>query len=877
MDTTMHSLVNVTQDTLGSLGSPSVLPEVANELSATQTSIPLHIELDKASSKLATRNERAFRNTGFGATTGGLQLTRNYLADLVPLVEAKLATKGRADALDTQLERLLLGLDPAVIAMCILQHGLHSVAQEETLRDTNIAIGEALARECWAAKLTINDPKLAAKIAKAVKTKHANVAKRDYAAKQAAARAGYELKEWPRTHRVSAGMWGVNLLIEGLPDIFELVDGRNNEKELTITPKALGLAEDAVSQAVLANPVYQPRTTPLSPWTSFMAPIAEDSRVTSDVSLLRTFHKDVIAAAKHAIKTGQMAPALAGINALQAVPYCINTWIMDIVQATYDGGYSVDGLPMRDDLAVPAKLTDEAFEGLSVEERIVRRKEVGAIRRVNRSLIGSRVLLKEDMEIARRMAVEDAFYVPMNCDWRGRAYGLSHFNFAREDRVRAMFLFANGEPIGEDGIYWLKIHVANCGDFGKVSKKPMADRIAWVDRNIATIGRIAANPMPDPEFIGPRLEQMWMQADAPFLFLAACRELISALIVGPSYVTHLPVSFDGTCSGLQHLAAMTRAPEGAHVNLTDNASPSDVYQLVADAVKAMIEDDLLRTVEEGTEKEIEAADKARRYARQCLDYGINRSLVKRNVMTFAYSSKVYGMSCQHLEDTMEPLKLKVLKGELEEHPFGDDEGYGASKYLGRHVYAAIERIVKLPAEAMAFLQSAARALAHEGKPLTWTTPAGIPWINRYHEATTERVSLWLNDNGVKTPIKMKVAVGEEKEISKEKASSGVAPNFVHACDAAHLLLTVGAAAAEGITDIATVHDSFGCLASRATRFNAIIRETFLRMYEEHDVLAELLASAQAQLTEANHHKLPGLPERGTLDLKEILRATYAFA
>jgi DNA-directed RNA polymerase len=35
----------------------------------------------------------------------------------------------------------------------------------------------------------------------------------------------------------------------------------------------------------------------------------------------------------------------------------------------------------------------------------------------------------------------------------------------------------------------------------------------------------------------------------------------------------MPMSFDGACSGLQHLAAMTLAPEGSHVNLTDNADP----------------------------------------------------------------------------------------------------------------------------------------------------------------------------------------------------------------------------------------------------------------------------------------------------------------
>ena len=106
----------------------------------------------------------------------------------------------------------------------------------------------------------------------------------------------------------------------------------------------------------------------------------------------------------------------------------------------------------------------------------------------------------------------------------------------------------------------------------------------------------------------------------------------------------------------------------------------------------------------------------------------------------------------------------------------------------------------------------------------------------------------------------------------------MAPNFVHALDSSHLLLTVGACADEGITDIATVHDSFGCLPSEADRFNEIIRATLVRMYTEHDVLAEIYASAKADLTPANYDKLPtALPEYGTLNLEEIRNAKYAFA
>jgi DNA-directed RNA polymerase len=248
-------------------------------------------------------------------------------------------------------------------------------------------------------------------------------------------------------------------------------------------------------------------------------------------------------------------------------------------------------------------------------------------------------------------------------------------------------------------------------------------------------------------------------------------------------------------------------------------------------------------------------------------------------MTFSYASKEFGMSEQHFEDTMAPLELKLLKKEIANHPFGDndDEWRLASRYLAKRVLAAIKTVVKLPAEAMEFMQKLAKALAHEGKPLRWVTPAGVTCINRYHDSVTERVELFLHDKGIKRRTEITIATGYQKPIAKDKAAAGIAANLTHSMDASHLLLSVGAAADEGITDIATVHDSFGCLACDAPRFNMIIREQLKRMYSEHDILAELLESARADLTPANHDKLPELPKKGALDLKEILNARYAFA
>ena len=87
---------------------------------------------------------------------------------------------------------------------------------------------------------------------------------------------------------------------------------------------------------------------------------------------------------------------------------------------------------------------------------------------------------------------------------------------------------------------------------------------------------------------------------------------------------------------------------------------------------------------------------------------------------------------------------------------------------------------------------------------------------------------------------------------------------------------MNAAVAEGIKAVATVHDSFGCLPSRDERFRKIILERFEKMYQDHDVLQEVLNCAREDLKDPKG--LPDEPPKPCLlKIEQILDAEYAFA
>jgi DNA-directed RNA polymerase len=825
-----------------------------------------------AEKQLKKQDKRAAAAFGKGATTGAVALSGKLLPQLTTYLTEKWKTPCRANAPEYNLERVLRQMDPEVVALVCLHAGLHVVAYNEKKQVKAFSMfAEQLEAECFHAGLFKGNKKLTERANQYAAKTHANRGMRQSTARAVAEKAGFKADRWTAEEKTVAGVWCSNLLTEGLPDVFKwqefqiwnrTLGAAEKFRTLTITEEAQAFMGDAIKDVIQRRPVWLPRQTPPDPWTGWKMRPSEDARVGRNVSLLRTHNNDQIAAVKRAIADGSMAPTLKGINTLQSVPFKINTWLLGVMDAVLEHGIRVPGFTVADKVDVAEKLPADQYNALSTDEKKLVRDAAQTSKALNRQRNGDITLLTLDMEEAHRLADYPQFYTPMSLDFRGRVYPLPRFNFQRGDHVRSLFLFANGAPITEKGTYWLSVHVANCwankGPDGiGLDKKPLDERVQWVKDNEEALTIMVQDPLNN---------LVWTEADSPFLFLAACKELVSAIAAGPTYQCHVPVSFDGSCSGLQHLAGATRAAEGRLVNLTNNDSPKDIYSIVADVARRMVEEDA-----NGQD------EKKRHYAQLFLSYkggeGIDRKLLKRNCMTFCYSSDWNGMGDQQYEDLMLPLQAEAVRNKTPHH-FGDTKSQsGAARYMGRVAYNAITAVVSKPAEAMDYLKALAGALAHEGKPVRWVTPAGLPCVNRYHEVNTKKVKLWLHNE----QIIVNLAMGPAGPIRKKKCQQAISPNFVHSLDAAHLLLTAGAAADEGITDVVTVHDSFGCLPAHADRFNQIIREQFVLMYQEHDVLTGTVETARADMTEANHWRLPPLPDQGPLDLSEVLQAKYAFA
>lgn len=616
---------------------------------------------------------------------------------------------------------------------------------------------------------------------------------------------------------------GVQLYSCGLSSgLFEEVPAADlGYNRLTFTTEAIAKLHDRFEWEKYMHPYYRPMVVKPRSVTegSYI-----DSKLASTVTLVKTFNQQQKALLDRLIKSERHPGFIQACNAIQEVPLTINQWMLPIIEECYKRNLAIGSIPSS---VLP--------EGTSKKIRTIRSQ-----------LKSSQAGFLTDIEEAKHYSAYDEIYLPVTMDFRGRVYSKPYLNHQRADYVKALFLFAHGKKLDTpEAVNHLKIHLANTGDFNKMSKAPYQDRINWVNDNFVRIYDTIEAPFED---------LWWTEADAPFSFLAACFELVSFVSVGPDYVCRLPVAIDGSCSGLQHYSAMLRDPIGAKsVNLIPGNKPEDVYKEVANIVNELVMKD--------TEDPM---------AKEWLQHKIDRKVTKRATMTLCYGSKQYGWREQLMEDFMDKYTSQIALGSLDKHPFSNPKA--ASTYMSKKLDVALRMTVKAAVEGMEWLQDVAGLLARENKPVMWDTSVEFPVVNGYYDTIEKQIDIVLNGKRHRN----KLIIGFKENLKPSKQRSTIAPNMVHSYDACHLMMVVLEAKEQGIDNFLLIHDSFGCLPSDMEQFSQIVRKTMVDLYENTDPFQKIYQYALSVLSNNGKKKLTPPPDRGTFDIKQILNAPYAF-
>lgn len=529
---------------------------------------------------------------------------------------------------------------------------------------------------------------------------------------------------------------------------------------------------------------------------------------------------------KAALENNGLEKIRKGLDVLGTTGWVINRDVLNVMLEAWNAGDPVANLaPADPDLPHPPRPAPE--EGIEAEKEWAR--AVRSIEDKRSGIHSNRCFQNFQLEVARAYR-DETFYLPHNMDFRGRAYPLPpYLNQMGADNSRGLLLFSEAKPLGEQGLRWLKIQLANLYGFDKAS---FSEREQFTMDHLDDVLDSANN--------GLHGRRWWLQAEDPWQCLAACMELRNALrLPDPTqYASRLPIHQDGSCNGLQHYAALGGDIVGAQqVNLEPSDRPSDVYTGVAEYVKREV----------AREAALGNAIAAR------LDGKITRKIVKQTVMTNVYGVTFHGA-------------MKQVCKQLVDHYPDLPEVWPCSMYIARKIFEALgsmftgahdiqywlgdcaSRITQSlsPAQIEEIAREALTPKSKSGKQGTttkvkdpsenfkatvvWTTPLGLPVVQPYRSRKSRRIYTTLQEISI-------VESTSDAIVSKRKQLQAFPPNFIHSLDATHMMLSANACHEAGLS-FSAVHDSFWTHACDVDTMNRILREAFVSMHSD-DVIRRL--------------------------------------
>lgn len=664
--------------------------------------------------------------------------------------------------------------------------------------------------------------------------------------REVAAKKGIAFEAWEQDDRVRLGLKLIELLIEstGMVETKLIWIGTNNCRQvIQASEDTVAWIDEVHKRTEWMHPTLLPTIIPPRPWESVYSG-GYWTRAIRRLTLVKTPDTGYLAE----LEDRDLSRVLAAVNAVQETPWRINQRVLYAIARMRDMNATFGVIPSPEKVDFPAKpfwlqdgMKKEHMNEAQAAEFMDWKKRCSETYSENAANTCRRIQFSRIFWVADKFSKYEEIYFPHQLDFRGRIYPIPMYLQPQgNDLCRGLLEFSEGKPIGSDpeARMWYFSHGA--GLWG-VDKVPMADRERWIMEHAEVFLEIAHDPMSN---------LFWTEAEKPFQALAFAIDVAEYLTNPDGHCSHLPIQMDGSCNGLQHLSAMLRDPVGGKaVNLIPGERPSDIYQMVADVVAEQARAD---------------AERDNTLAQGWLGH-ITRKVCKRPVMTLAYGAKQYGFSEQVYTDTIAPWRVKDPAG----FPFKD--AFKSAQYLGGAIWHSVGHVVVAAREAMDWLHKVTSVVSRKDMPLYWETPVGFLVKQAYRKPSTKRIETLFHG----AIIKLMVDVGLPSPVDAKRQSNGVSPNFVHSMDASHLMLTVLSAKAEGVTNFSLIHDSYGTHACDCPKLARILRDEFVLMYEQHDVLQEFLDRQSPHFEVGD--EVPPMPSKGDLDLSEVRKSVFFFA
>jgi len=521
------------------------------------------------------------------------------------------------------------------------------------------------------------------------------------------------------------------------------------------------------------------------------------------------------AAQRKLMREVSMPVVAEAMNAMSQQPLAVFAPIVEMQRRAMSIGSEIGKLPP---MCPPEKPMRPAAADGDAEMRRIWRSQARKWWESVYEVVGRQVIHAECLHLCEGILRENdgRFWQDYVLDFRGRASvrcpSMTHYGY---DAMRALTVSAVDKPMTERGVWWLKVHAANCWGKGGLDKKSFRTRVAWVDEHASAIERAVRLGLDD---------DWWQQADDPWQFWQACMGLCEP----EKWGRRIFVGRDGTFNGMQHWAAITRDPvTAAMVNLTPSDEATDPRAPYAEVAAA---------------------------ARELLPPALAK-LVTTKVAKPPVMLKVYGVTAYGTAHNMHESLMK-------EHNLPDSLAGKVRKSLVAVIEQVMAGRMGNAVAMMRYVGDAAKQVAETGALAAWKTVLGFPVVQPYMRAYKNVTVLG----------KQLLMVDHEKPYPRSrKNGSAASPNFIHSVDGSHYMLTAVDHARAGLPMIGQF-DRFCTLPCDSDEGAAITNKAFVEVHKA-DPLGLFIESCRAAVPD-----LPDPPvATGSFDIEQVAKATYAFS
>jgi len=401
-------------------------------------------------------------------------------------------------------------------------------------------------------------------------------------------------------------------------------------------------------------------------------------------------------------------------------------------------------------------------------------------------------------------------YFPVFADFRGRLYTLSNYlSYQGNDLARSLLLFDSNEELNDQGYECLNVYFSNLAGY---DKKSWNDRLNISDKITNDFKEYTLNKNED------KLNELIKDISEPFQFISlglAKIDYLEKKKLGLNGIINNPILFDASCSGIQHISALTLDKNLArYTNVISNAEspknqlPEDFYTFALNIIREKLansKNKLLRNI------------------------ALNRQIIKTSVMTIPYNISMTGIGeqiAEHLSKTWELMQYVYIVPETA--TINGQKCYIYSKDFGeltKVIYEVLTKEIPSLKNLTNYFKEIITVLNQLNIPITWTTPAGLKI--RYQQIKFESFVTKNKIINISKPITITIPTNK---IDKVKMIRSFMPNFIHSLDASNVHLLLYKLIKSDQIPVYTVHDCFASTANNMSILEHNVKTAFIDIY-----------------------------------------------